>query len=56
MLEKNNTTVSSQVKYTFFRQKVHTFEEGILLPPSVIVGKQTALCVGGSRGYLAQAE
>lgn len=21
--------VSSQVKYTFFRQKVHTFEEGI---------------------------
>ena len=27
-----------------------------LLPPSVIVGKQTALCVGGSRGYLAQAE
>ena len=28
----------------------------LLLPPSVIVGKQTALCVGGSRGYLAQAE
>ena len=27
-----------------------------VLPPSVIVGKQTALCVGGSRGYLAQAE
>ena len=28
----------------------------LVLPPSVIVGKQTALCVGGSRGYLAQAE
>ena len=30
--------------------------KGLVLPPSVIVGKQTALCVGGSRGYLAQAE
>ena len=30
--------------------------ENMVLPPSVIVGKQTALCVGGSRGYLAQAE
>ena len=33
----------------------YTWSEQVL-PPSVIVGKQTALCVGGSRGYLAQAE
>ena len=52
-LSEHNATILTNHQLTAVTE---TGIETLVLPPSVIVGKQTALCVGGSRGYLAQAE